>query len=36
MVTYGTHIEGMRRIITLRGGVDKLGWPTVLKPLVVA
>ncbi|KIV96031.1 hypothetical protein PV10_03613 [Exophiala mesophila] len=36
MVAYGTHIEGMRRIIALRGGLDKLGWPTILKPLVIS
>jgi hypothetical protein len=30
------HLYGMRQIVALRGGIDQLGWPTILKPYLVA
>lgn len=29
------HLAGLRQIVALRGGVDQLGWPTLLKPSVI-
>jgi hypothetical protein len=29
------HLRGLRQIVALRGGVEHLGWPTILKPHLV-
>ncbi|ETN43052.1 uncharacterized protein HMPREF1541_02210 [Cyphellophora europaea CBS 101466] len=35
MVTFQTHLSGLRRLVALRGGIEFLGWPSLLKPSIV-
>ncbi|KAK5055203.1 hypothetical protein LTR84_012952 [Exophiala bonariae] len=35
LAAFEMHIGGLRHIVALRGGLDQLGWPMVLKPNVV-
>jgi hypothetical protein len=32
MAAFEMHLEGMRSLVTMRGGLDALGWPLILKP----
>ena len=35
MSAFEMHLGGLRQIIALRGGIDQLGWPTILKPALI-
>ncbi|KIW69955.1 hypothetical protein PV04_02267 [Phialophora macrospora] len=35
IVAFEMHLGGLRQIVALRGGVDQLGWPTILKPYLI-
>ncbi|KAI1608489.1 hypothetical protein EDD36DRAFT_448313 [Exophiala viscosa] len=35
LAAFETHLGGLRKIVELRGGLDQLGWPLVLKPYLL-
>ena len=34
LASFEAHLKGLRKIVRMRGGIDALGWPTLLKPLL--
>ena len=35
LTAFEVHLGGLRRIVSLRGGLDQLGWPLILKPYLI-
>lgn len=35
MTAFQSHLGGLRILVQLRGGLDSLGWPELLKPSII-